>query len=438
MPRAQVKVLITDDSYVIPASESGSTTVAGLVSSITDNLVKALGNTAERANGYMNINSSGEWTDRLTSTEPTGYAATATGETAGFPFYHFEDGQTASGYATGGNMFAGGNTYGRWPGGPTGHWQGDWWCVNNFLQYGGVCIVGTSSAKLQDKSIPLDVVFAGAATAGGGDDTSGTGINGHFANTAKITETVNVATNRQDCIAVIPNGGTASVGATPSRPSGSVASEYVIEVYGQKIHAGINQNGDVDAGSTLLSTHCAPDVAGCLARTDKVSDPWISPAGFRRGSILNIIRLEHAPTSIEQDRLFDGGVNPITTFPGEGFVLWGDKTTKDPSSTLSNINVSRLFIYLKKIIGAAARSKLFELNDSQTRTSFKNAVDPVLARIKNRKGVYDYKVVCDESNNTSSVVDANEFVADIFVKPAKGIRYIQLTFTNKNTADSLT
>ena len=429
MPRAQVKILISDDSYVIPASEAGSTTVAGLVSSETNNLVKSLGNTSERENGYMNIDSSGEWLDRLTSNESTGFGGTAGGDLSDAPFW---DG----GFSAGDNR-AGGNTYGRWPYGPTGDWAGDWWCVNNFLQYGGRCVVGTSSAKLQDKSIPLDVVFAGAATAGGVSDTSDAGVSGHFANTSKITDTVNVAVNRADCIAVIPNGGTASVSGEPSRPSGSVASEYVIEVYGQKIHPGINQNSDVDSGVTLLSTHCAPDVAGCLARTDKVSDPWMSPAGFRRGSILNIIRLEHSPTPAEQDRLFDGRVNPVVTFPGEGFVLWGDKTTATSTSTLSRINVSRLFIYLKKTIGAAARGKLFEMNDSQTRNSFVNAVEPVLSRIKNRRGIYDFRVVCDETNNTSDVVDANEFVADVYIKPAKSINYIQLTFTNKNTADSL-
>ena len=137
------------------------------------------------------------------------------------------------------------------------------------------------------------------------------------------------------------------------------------------------------------------------------------------------------------DTLYDNKINPIVTFPGEGTVLFGDKTLADGTSTLSRINVSRLFIYLKKTIGAAARGKLFELNDSTTRASFVNAVSPLLRNIQARRGLYDFRVVCDDTNNTDALIDANQFIADIYLKPTKSINFIRITFTNKNTADDL-
>jgi len=174
-----------------------------------------------------------------------------------------------------------------------------------------------------------------------------------------------------------------------------------------------------------------------MARTDAVADPWWSPAGFKRGQILGTVRLWDNPTDAEMDTMYDANINPVVTFPGEGTVLFGDKTQASSSSTLSRINISRLFIHLKKTIGAAARDKLFELNDEDTRRSFRNAVDPFLRSIQARRGLYDYKIVCDESNNTSGIIDSNNFVADIFIKPTKSINFIRIRFVNKNTADGL-
>ena len=433
MARAQVKVQITDDSYVIPFS-GGSQTVAGMVSVPTQSphgLVTILGNTAERANGYIMIDNIGEWFERLGSNEPTGAAAATGADASEWPFYHQK---VSGGNYDAGKVYSGGNTYGRWPGGPTGGWKGDWWAVHNYLQYGGSCIVGNAESNLLDKSIALDVVFAGAATAGAAD-LSGAAANGYFGDTAKITQAVNIATSREDCIAVVPNGGTAAP-TSVSRPSGSQASEYVIEVYGQKYQTDINRNSNENEAG-LLNIHCAPDVAGMLARTDEIADPWISPAGPRRGTLIDAIKLAHNPTTGQQDLLFDGGVNPIINDPDAGIMLFGDKTTKVATSTLSRINVSRLFIHLKKTIGAAARSKLFEINDADTRSSFKNAIEPFLSQIKSRNGIIDFRVVCDETNNTSNIIDSNQFVADVFIKPAKSINFIQIQFTNKNTQDSL-
>ena len=174
-----------------------------------------------------------------------------------------------------------------------------------------------------------------------------------------------------------------------------------------------------------------------MARTDVIKDPWWSPAGFKRGQILGVVRMQENPSDGQMDIMYDAKINPIVTFPGEGTVLFGDKTLATNSSTLSRINVSRLFIFLKKTVGAAARDKLFELNDFETRLSFINAVTPLMQMVKSRRGIYEYRVICDESNNTPHIIDSNQFVADIYVKPAKSINFIRIRFTNKNTADDL-
>ena len=431
MARAQVKVQITDDSYVIPFSGGDSQTVGGMVSVAHTQhhhgLLTVLGNTAERTNDYMTIENVGDWMQRLTSLEPTGVAAATGDDASEWPFYHARH----DGSFDAGNAYANGNTFERWPGGPTGGWQGDWWFVHNFLQYGGRCIVAGSESTLQDKSLNLDVVFVGAST-GGADYAN----NRYLPNPTQVTTAVNVATARKDCIAVVPNGGTAAVTSVPSRVSGSQASEYVVEVFGQKYQTNINRNANENE-TGLINIHCAPDVAGIMARTDQIADPWISPAGARRGTLIDAIKLAYNPTTGEQDTLYDGAVNPIINDPDNGIMLFGDKTTTVATSTLSRINVSRLFIHLKKTIGAAARSKLFEINDADTRSSFKNAIEPFLTQIKSRDGIYDFRVVCDETNNTSNIIDSNQFVADVFVQPAKSINFIQIQFTNKNTQDSL-
>ena len=253
--------------------------------------------------------------------------------------------------------------------------------------------------------------------------------------TAAITTASSIATVREDCIAVV--GATGDVTAPTSLESGMNADEFNVAVWGKKKHLDMSRGLRSDSLDDLITTHLAPDVAGCMARTDRLNDPWWSPAGFKRGQILGVVRLEENPTEAQMDLMYDAKINPVATFPGEGTVLFGDKTAGVSSSTLSRINVSRLFIYLKKTIGAAARDKLFELNDWETRTSFINAVSPVLENIRARRGLYDYRIVCDETNNTSSIIDSNQFVADIYIKPAKSINFIQIRFTNKNTGDLL-
>ena len=168
-------------------------------------------------------------------------------------------------------------------------------------------------------------------------------------------------------------------------------------------------------------------------RNDEVADPWFSPAGFNRGQIKRVTRLAFNPRKAHRDELYKAGVNPVVSFPGEGVVLFGDKTLQSKPSAFDRINVRRLFIVLEKAIATAAKFSLFELNDSFTRAQFKNLVEPFLRDVQGRRGITDFKVVCDESNNTGEVIDRNEFVADIFIKPARSINFIQLNFIATRT-----
>lgn len=172
------------------------------------------------------------------------------------------------------------------------------------------------------------------------------------------------------------------------------------------------------------------DVAGCAARTDRVSEAWFSPAGFTRGQVKigNTIKLAWNPNQTQRDELYIKGVNPVVAFPGEGTVLYGDKTLQAKPSAFDRINVRRLFIVLEKTIERSAKYQLFEQNDEFTRNSFINMVEPFLRSVKGRRGISDFYVVCDETNNPQDAVDRNEFRADIYIKPIRSINFIQLNF----------
>ena len=170
------------------------------------------------------------------------------------------------------------------------------------------------------------------------------------------------------------------------------------------------------------------DTAGLCARTDYTNDPWFSPGGLNRGQIKGVVKLAVNPTKTDRDTLYKKGVNPVVNFPGEGTVLFGDKTLLSKPSAFDRINVRRLFIVMEKAIATAAKFQLFEFNDSFTRAQFKNLVEPFLRDVQGRRGITEFVVKCDESNNTGQVIDSNEFVADIFVKPNRSINYITLNF----------
>jgi len=170
------------------------------------------------------------------------------------------------------------------------------------------------------------------------------------------------------------------------------------------------------------------DVAGTCARTDDVTDPWYSPAGYTRGQIKNVIQLALNPSRAYRDELYKNSVNPVVSFKGEGVLLYGDRTQLAKPSVFQKLNVRRLFIVLEKAIATAAKYMLFEFNDSFTRAQFVNMVEPYLREVKGRRGIYDFKVVCDDTNNTPEVIDRSEFIGDIYIKPAMSINFIQLNF----------
>lgn len=170
------------------------------------------------------------------------------------------------------------------------------------------------------------------------------------------------------------------------------------------------------------------DIAGIAARSDTVADPWFSPAGVNRGNVKNVVKLAWNPKQLDRDDLYKMGCNPVVQFPGQGTVLWGDKTLLSRPSAFDRINVRRLFIILEKTISRLGRTQLFEFNDEFTRSQFRNIVEPYLRDVKARRGVVDYKVICDESNNTDVVIEQNRFVGDIYIKPSRSINFIQLNF----------
>lgn len=175
------------------------------------------------------------------------------------------------------------------------------------------------------------------------------------------------------------------------------------------------------------------DIAGLVTRTATTNAAWWSPAGFNRGVIKNVIKLAYNPEEDNRDLLYASNINPVVTFSGEGTILYGDKTLQTKSSAFDRINVRRLFIVLEKAISTAAKYTLFEFNDDFTRAQFKNMVEPYLRNVQGQRGIYDFKVVCDTTNNTPAVIDANQFIGDIYVKPARSINWINLRFVAVGT-----
>ena len=238
----------------------------------------------------------------------------------------------------------------------------------------------------------------------------------------------NICTTRQDCIALISpdkekvlnNTGLEATGVKNWR--GALHStSYAVLDSGYKYQ--YDRYNDLYRWIPLNG-----DIAGLCVRTDNSNDAWWSPAGFNRGQIKNVVKLAFNPRQSERDLLYSNGINPVVTFPGQGTILYGDKTLTSKPSAFDRINVRRLFIVLEKAISQAAKYSLFEFNDAFTRAQFKNLVTPYLRNIQGRRGITDFLVVCDDTNNTAQVIDNNQFVGDIYVKPARSINFIQLNF----------
>jgi phage tail sheath protein FI len=258
--------------------------------------------------------------------------------------------------------------------------------------------------------------------------------------TTIVNDLVSNAAARKDCIAV----------ASPKRS----------DIVGQTNAATITTNIETTANALTNSSYLVLDgnylkvydkyndqyiqipasssTAGIMAATDRDRAPWFSPAGQRRGSYLGVTAIDYIPTKAQRDTLYKAGVNPVANIPGQGIVLYGDKTKLARPSAFDRINVRRLFLVLERAISRAAESVLFEFNDEFTRAEFVNIVEPVLREVQGRRGITDFRVVCDETNNTQAVIDRNEFVASIFIKPARSINYVTLNFVAVRTGVDFT
>jgi phage tail sheath protein FI len=256
--------------------------------------------------------------------------------------------------------------------------------------------------------------------------------------TTHIDNMITIAENRKDAIAFVSPLRSDVVNVTSNNTqslnvistySGIRSSSYVVFDSGYKYQ--YDRYNDVYRFVPLNG-----DLAGLAARTDLIADSWYSPAGYNRGNIRGAVKLAFNPNKTQRDDLYRNRINPVVTFPGQGTVLFGDKTGLSAPSAFDRINVRRLFITLEKAISTAAKFQLFEFNDEFTRANFRNIVEPFLREVQGRRGLTDFLVVCDETNNTGDVIDRNEFVAEIYVKPARSINFITLSFIATRTGVS--
>ena len=427
MARPNVTFKLNDQSLVGPGAEPVSLKMIGAMLSVGDQSI-ALSRAGETANGVMFIPNVNDLYARL-SDMVVKFAGGAT-YAAGLTLYSV--GYCASSYIGGtysGTAFNGATipNYGvTFTGGRTA-FREEFWAMNNYLQYGSPLYVGFGGSTTQQgvsgfEAISdftlFDVIFQGISSDAG------------QANVVKVVE----AKKAQDLpvfgILHVPSNHFGTDAITSSStftavPGYTYDDFHYAVVFGEKTHLGPNNSSD-----TLINTILTPDVAGCIGRTDREFYPWFSPAGTRRGRILNVTKLTRNLKAAEQDALYDKKINPIVTFPGEGTFLFGDKTTKASTSTLSRINVGRLFINLKKTLGAVARDTLFEQNNASTRARFVATCEKILQRVQSLEGISQYKVICDESNNPATVVEQNQFFAEVLIKPLTSINFITITLTN--------
>tara|TARA_B100001173_G_scaffold303404_1_gene306150 strand:+ start:5296 stop:7338 length:2043 start_codon:yes stop_codon:yes gene_type:complete len=300
----------------------------------------------------------------------------------------------------------------------------------NYVLAGGVTRSGSLSAgeitlaydEFKDtESLDVNLVLGGPG--GGAGNTAST----QDTHVTMITDLVEL---RKDCVGFVSPYRAATVGVSSSItqtknvvdafdlcPSSSYmvydsGYKYMYDKYND-LYRYVPMNGDT---------------AGLCANTDKVADPWFSPAGYNRGNVRGAIKLSYNPINAERDQLYRARINPVTNFPGQGVVLFGDKTALAKPSAFDRINVRRLFLVLEKAIATAAKYQLFEFNDEFTRAQFRNMVEPFLRDVQGRRGIFDFKVVADGTNNTGEVIDRNEFIGDIYIKPARSINFITLNF----------
>lgn len=330
-----------------------------------------------------------------------------------------------------------------------------WWMDHpDNTENWGSAAQGTTFDSL---STPVSSILGGGADYGTVSDANLTEAYGLFANSelydvslvmcGKASPVVanyviqNVAEVRRDCVAYVSphdvstgdiikgSGSDASVNKLIAYRNALPSSSYAFLDSGYKYQ--YDRYNDVYRWIPLNG-----DIAGLSARTDYTNDPWWSPAGYNRGQIKSVVKLAVNPDKTGRDLLYSAGVNPVVNFPGQGVVLFGDKTLLATPSAFDRINVRRLFIVLEKAISTAAKYQLFEFNDSFTRAQFKHLVEPFLRDVQGRRGIIDFRVKCDDTNNTGEVIDRNEFVADIYIKPSRSINFITLNFIAARSAIS--
>lgn len=252
-----------------------------------------------------------------------------------------------------------------------------------------------------------------------------------------VNDLIGIATDRKDCVVVTSPSRDGVVGVpVATAVNNSIAfsnrltnsSYLIVDNNFLKVFDKYNDN--------YVNIPACSSTAGLMAATDVNAAPWFSPAGQRRGNYLGVTDIAVAPNKTQRDALYKASVNPIANIPGASIVLFGDKTHENRPSAFDRINVRRLFLAIERSIAQAAKNILFEFNDEFTRAEFVNVVEPLLREIKGRRGITDFRVVCDETNNTPAVIDRNEFVASIFIKPARSINYVTLNFVAVRTGVS--
>ena len=275
-----------------------------------------------------------------------------------------------------------------------------------------------------------DIVDVTLLMAGGSSGILTSDANGNKTSNVIGSRVVDIAAARKDCVAFVSPSRDSVVGRTSN-------SDITAEIIVDKGQLGASNYGIMDGAwkyqydryrDVFIFVPMNGDMAGLCARTDFTNDAWWSPAGYNRGSIKNIVKASWEPRQGDRDELYKVSVNPLVTQIGAGVILYGDKTMQVNPTAFDRINVRRLFIVLEKAISIAARAMLFEFNDEFTRAQFVNIVTPFLREVQGRRGITDFKVVCDRSNNTGQVIDTNNFVGDIFIKPTRSINFIQLNF----------
>jgi len=252
--------------------------------------------------------------------------------------------------------------------------------------------------------------------------------------TTVVNDLVSIANTRKDCVVLTSVDKAGIVGKTDAQAQTNAVT--VANTFTKSSYLVVDNNYFKifdKYNDTYINIPAASSTAGLMASTDIVADPWYSPAGQRRGNYRGVTDILANPNQTQRDALYKAGVNPIANIPGTGLILFGDKTLESRPSAFDRINVRRLFISIEKSISEAAKNVMFEFNDEFTRAEFVNIVEPFLRRVKGRRGITDFRVVCDETNNTQEVIDNNQFVANIFVKPARSINFVQLNFVAVRT-----